>query len=64
MNAVKGMTLNKKSIGEAVIQIPPEEEQRKFAEYVQLIEEQKNEAISRKELLIAQRDKLISKYFR
>ena len=64
MNAVKGMTLNKKSIGEAVIQIPPEEEQRKFAEFVQSIEEQKNEAISRKELLIAQREKVLDKYFR
>ena len=42
---------------------PPIEEQRKFAEYVQSIEEQKNEAINRKESLIAQRDQIINKYF-
>ena len=40
------------------------EEQKKFAEYAQLIESQKVEAITRKENLIAKREEIINKYFK
>ncbi|MBR1858944.1 MAG: restriction endonuclease subunit S, partial [Selenomonadaceae bacterium] len=44
--------------------IPPMEEQQKFADYVQSIESQKAEAVTRKEHLITQRNAIIDKYFR
>ena len=56
--------INRSNLQKVEIPLPSIEEQKKFAEYVQSIEEQKNEAINKKELLIAQRDELISKYFR
>ena len=64
MNAVKGMTLNSTSIGEATLVIPPKSLQDVFAEYVETCDKLKFEAQERLGELNTARGKLIDKYFR
>ena len=64
MNAVKGMTLNSTSIGEAALAIPPKPLQDSFANFVESCDKLKFEAQKRLEELSATREELIDKYFR
>lgn len=64
MKAVKGLTLNKQSIGRATIPVPPLELQEKFAAYVANCEADKESARARREELIREREELVRKYFR
>ena len=64
MRAVKGLTLNKQSIGRAEIPLPPLEMQEEFAEYVENCESMKKSARTRLEELNSERAELVQKYFR
>ena len=64
MNAVKGMTLNSTSIGEAALVIPPKSLQDIFANFVESCDKLKFEAQKRLGELNATREELIDKYFR
>ena len=64
MQAVKGVTLNKQSMGRAAIPVPPLELQEEFAAYVKNCEAMKKSARLRKENLIRERADLVTKYFR
>ncbi|MBR3051437.1 MAG: restriction endonuclease subunit S, partial [Selenomonadaceae bacterium] len=64
MQAVKGITLNKQSIGRTVIPLPPLELQEEFAAYVRACEARKENARQQKENLIREREELVTKYFR
>ncbi len=64
MKAVKGLTLNKQSIGRAEITLPPLELQEEFALYVENCEAEKKSALARLEELKSEREELVRKYFR
>ncbi len=64
MQAVKGVTLNKQSIGRANILLPPLELQKEFAAYVTNCETMKSSARARREKLLVERAELVTKYFR
>lgn len=64
MNAVKGMTLNSTSIGDAIISIPPKQLQDEFSDYVSECDKLKFEAQERQNTLKKSREELIDKYFR
>ncbi len=64
MRAVKGLTLNKQSIGRASIPVPPPELQEEFAAYVRNCEALKESARRRRAELLALRAELTAKYFR
>jgi len=64
MRAVKGITLNKHTIGRADIPLPPLELQEEFAAYVANCEALKRTARARRESLVAARAELVTKYFR
>ena len=64
MRAVKGITLNKQTIGRAAISLPPLELQEEFATYVTNCEALKGTARARRESLVAARAELVTKYFR
>ena len=64
MQAVKGITLNKQSIGRAKIPLPPLELQEEFAAYVANCESLKKSARARREELTLARAELVAKYFR
>ena len=64
MSAVKGATLNQGSIGDANLQIPPEDLQNQFAFYVEEIDKLKFEAKERKIKAEQEKESLIEKYFR
>ena len=64
MQAVKGITLNKQSIGRAKIPLPPLELQEEFAAYVANCEALKKSARARREELTTLRAALVAKYFR
>lgn len=63
MRAVKGLTLNKHSIGRAAIPVPPRELQEEFASYVANCAAMKKSARARREDLIRERAALATKYF-
>ena len=62
MNAVKGMTLNSTSIGEAALVIPPKSLQDIFANFVESCDKLKFEAQKRLGELNATREELIDKF--
>ena len=64
MQAVKGLTLNKQSIGRAAIPVPPLDLQEKFAAYVENCAAMKKSARLRREELTDERAELVTKYFR
>ena len=64
MNAVKGMTLNSTSIGEAALAIPPKPIQDAFANFVESCDKLKFEAQKRLGELSIARKELIDKNFR
>ena len=64
MNAVKGITLNKQSIGAAKIPLPPLELQEEFAAYVATCEAMKKSARECRDALVNERGDLVGKYFR
>lgn len=64
MRAVKGLTLNKQSISQADIPLPPIELQEEFAAYVTNCESMKKSARTRREELIRKRGELVTKYFK
>lgn len=63
MNAVKGMTLNQKSIGSMLIPVPPIELQQEFAEFVNDVEIKKAQQNEKLKQLKAEREQIIEKYF-
>lgn len=64
MNAVKGMTLNSTSIGEAVLSIPPKSLQDEFLNFVDSCDKLKFDAKEKINTLKAERNSLIDKYLR
>ena len=64
MNAVKGLTLNKKSIGKTKIPIPPMNLQKEFAAFAQECDLAKDAARRRLAELQEARAALVEKYFR
>ncbi|MBR1805229.1 MAG: N-6 DNA methylase [Selenomonadaceae bacterium] len=64
MRAVKGLTLNKQSIGDTKIPVPPLDLQKEFASYVESCEAQKQSARVRRDELLGERERLVTKYFR
>ena len=64
LNAVKGMTLNKNSIGQTTIKIPPLELQREFSALVRSLDEKKSVALEHRRLLLADREAIIKRHFR
>lgn len=64
MDAVKGITLNKDSVGEAIISIPPKEKQVEFENRVKVLYNEANESNEDLIKLIDEREKLLNKYIR
>ncbi len=64
INAVKGITLNKKSIGKAIITIPPKKLQDEFDVYIETMDKLKSEAQDHKKKLMAEKSALLDKYFK
>ena len=64
VNAVKGMTLNSTSIGEALLSIPPKSLQDEFLNFVDSCDKLKFEAQERLKELNRTREELIDKHFR
>lgn len=62
--SIKGITLNKKSIGRAIITIPPRKLQDEFDIYIENVDKLKLEAQEHKEKLIAEKSALLDKYFK
>ena len=64
MQAVKGLTLNKQSIGAAKIPVPPIELQKEFADFVETCEARKISARARRADFVREHEELVTKYFR
>lgn len=56
--------LKNEHIADLKIPVPPKELQEEFAAYVESVESEKNSALEQKNLLQAERDELVKKYFR
>ena len=63
INAVKGATLNKSSIGDTIFPIPPKTLQDEFSDYVKSIDKLKFEVNNEKESLQTRKDGLLIQYF-
>ena len=64
LNAVKGMTLNQESIGNAVIPIPPAILQNEFSAYVESVDKLRFDTEEKIKELKKEKEQLIDKYFR